>query len=544
MNRNRRTQPRRRGVAALAIVVLMALLALAIVGMVMGGARDMDLTVSRMETLRAMYASEGGAEMAMREVRNNTDADGDGNIGGVSDDGNAANNPTIGGASVWVDRTAVTGGATLDVRGSTAVARRNLQISLSEASASLVVYGANPSTTPQTRSWTGSAWSSPVSTLNIGGQPRWINIATCPTRNEALFVASDWFKDVNAMVYNGSTWGNLIELCTDMGTRSDRPLAAAYEQLSGDAIVAFRKGHSDDIYYRIWNGTSWGSEQSTTTMSGDQPRFIRMFAKPGTDTIILLSLDDRNDLTGMVWNGSSWGSKVLLDNDAFTHSEECMDVAFESLSGDGLIAWSRSGQTTLRYRTYTSGGWGSDTAGPNVGAEARWVRLAADPASDKVAAMTLDDEYDVNAAMWSGTVFGGATEFETSATTRDKRGIVVAFEPAGTRAVAVYAEGSSTSPRYRVYDGSNWSSELTGPNLSDDFAAFQMAPVGTGQEILTLAITRGQDRLKFMKWNGSSFVNATELEDDLAGSDTHECAMIASRATSASVVSSVVAVEP
>lgn len=534
----------RRGIAAMALVMVLAMISLAILGMVLGGARDQDLTVSRLETLRSMYAAEGGAQMAMREVLTNTDADGDGAIGGVSDDGNASNNPSIGGATVWVDRSDSAGSATLDVKGSTSVARRNLQLNVTQASPSAVVYGANPSSTPVFRTYSGSAWSAPSNTLDIGGRPRWINVAVCPTRNETLFIASDEYKDVNAMVFNGSTWGNLIELCNDMGTRSDRPLAAAYEQVSGDAIVVFRKGSSDDLFYRIWNGSAWGSELSTTSMSSDQPRFIRMLSKPGTDRIVLLSLDDKDDLTGMVWDGSAWGTKVLLDSNCFTHSEECMDIAFESNSGDGMVVWSRDGQDTLRYRTYISGAWGADTTGPNVGSEARWIRLANDPVSDKIAVLTLDDDNDVNASTWSGTAYGSVTEFETGASADNKRGIAVAFEPAGTRAVAVYAEGSSTSPRYRVYDGTNWSSELTGPNLSDDFAAFQMAPIGNSHTILTLCITKGADRLKFMEWNGSSFVNAVELEDDLAAKDTHEACMIVSRTAGSTAVSSIVAAQP
>lgn len=111
----------RRGIAAMALVMVLAMISLAILGMVLGGARDQDLTVSRLETLRSMYAAEGGAQMAMREVLTNTDADGDGAIGGVSDDGNASNNPSIGGATVWVDRSDSAGSATLDVKGSTSV---------------------------------------------------------------------------------------------------------------------------------------------------------------------------------------------------------------------------------------------------------------------------------------------------------------------------------------------------------------------------------------------------------------------------------------
>lgn len=534
---------RHRGIAAMAIVFILALL-LSIVGMVLGGARDLDLTVSRLETLRAMYAAEAGAEMALREVMTNADADGDGAIGAVSDDGNEANDPVIGGASVCVERTVTADGATLDVKGSTSVALRNMRITVTQGESSMVVYGANPSSTPMARVWSGGAWSAPSDTLDIDDKPRWISVAACPTRNETAFIANDSKKDINAMIHDGATWGHLIELTTDMGTKDDRPLAVAYEQLSGDALFVFRVGNSASIYYRTWNGASWSSQFSTANLSTGQLRCLRLVPKPGSDRIILLSLDDNEDIVGMVWDGSAWGGKQVLESNAQTKSEECMDVAYEALSGDAVIVWSESGQDRLRYRTHTSGGWSGEIEGPDIGAPARWVRLASDPAGDRIGLIALDDDNDVNVAIWSGAAFGLAYQVETSSSVKDRRAVAIAFEPAGTRAVALYSQDSSHAPRYRSFDGSNWSSELVGPDLGDDFAAFQMTPFGVGQEILALAVTKGHDRLKFMRWNGVSFVGATELEDNLTAKDKHEAFMIVARDSTATVVSSIVAVEP
>ena len=99
-SRSVRGRQSRRGAAAIVMVILLLVMNIVIIGLVLGGARDQDLTVRRVETIRAFYAAEAGMNMAMRELVANTDADGDGTVGGVSDDGNASNDPAIGPANV------------------------------------------------------------------------------------------------------------------------------------------------------------------------------------------------------------------------------------------------------------------------------------------------------------------------------------------------------------------------------------------------------------------------------------------------------------
>ncbi|MCH8344856.1 MAG: hypothetical protein IH983_12830 [Planctomycetes bacterium] len=94
----------RRGMAAIVMIVLLIILDLIIIRIVIGGARDHVLTARRVETIQAFYAAEAGMNMAIREMMNNTDEDGDTGIGSISDDGNAANDPTFGNAQVVVTR--------------------------------------------------------------------------------------------------------------------------------------------------------------------------------------------------------------------------------------------------------------------------------------------------------------------------------------------------------------------------------------------------------------------------------------------------------
>lgn len=102
--RHERVQSRR-GAAAIAMVILLLLMNLIIIGMVLGGARDHDLTVRRVETVQAFYAAEAGMNMAIRELMADVDADGDGAVGSISDDGIDANDPSIGAATIVVTLT-------------------------------------------------------------------------------------------------------------------------------------------------------------------------------------------------------------------------------------------------------------------------------------------------------------------------------------------------------------------------------------------------------------------------------------------------------
>ena len=88
----------RRGFVAIATVMVLLTLNLIILGFVLSGGRDHDLTVRRLETVEAAYAAEAGVNMSVREMITFTDDDGDGTVGSISDDGDSGNDPAIGNA--------------------------------------------------------------------------------------------------------------------------------------------------------------------------------------------------------------------------------------------------------------------------------------------------------------------------------------------------------------------------------------------------------------------------------------------------------------
>jgi type II secretory pathway component PulK len=120
----------RRGAAAVATIILLMLMNLIIVGMIIGGARESDLTVRRLETVQAFYAAEGGMNMAIRELMENSDEDGDGTVGSISDDADDGNNPTLGSATLVVTLTEDAGETTLVSKGAAGEARREMEAKL------------------------------------------------------------------------------------------------------------------------------------------------------------------------------------------------------------------------------------------------------------------------------------------------------------------------------------------------------------------------------------------------------------------------------
>ena len=121
---------KRRGIVVVAVVVLMLILDLIVVGIVISGARGHDVTVRRMDTIRAFYAAEAGANMSIRELREENDDDGDGVIGTVSFETPTyipGDDPTFGPAKAYVSIDIAGSQTTLTSEGRSGDARRHVE---------------------------------------------------------------------------------------------------------------------------------------------------------------------------------------------------------------------------------------------------------------------------------------------------------------------------------------------------------------------------------------------------------------------------------
>jgi len=124
-----------RGIAAIIMMVMMLLVDLIIIGVVLGGARDHELTARRLDSVQAFYAAEAGMNMAVREVVRYSDEDGDGTAGSISDDGQDWNNPALSAAQVFVEADVKTSHIRMKSTGNKGHAKRKIQAVLERAKA-------------------------------------------------------------------------------------------------------------------------------------------------------------------------------------------------------------------------------------------------------------------------------------------------------------------------------------------------------------------------------------------------------------------------
>jgi len=100
--RRSRVDRPRRGVVLLVVLLLLLILATTSITYVALVGASQDATIQQWHALQAVYAAEAGLEMAMQELAQSADLDSDGTVGGISDDGNVLNNPSVGVGTVEV----------------------------------------------------------------------------------------------------------------------------------------------------------------------------------------------------------------------------------------------------------------------------------------------------------------------------------------------------------------------------------------------------------------------------------------------------------
>ncbi|GEM_PF-6914681 len=98
-----RRPPANRGAIATALVLAIVLLGVAVTAATVAAGSGLGLASLRTENLRAVAACDSGMQLALAEIASGLDTDGDGTIGGVSDNGLNADDPTLDGASVVVE---------------------------------------------------------------------------------------------------------------------------------------------------------------------------------------------------------------------------------------------------------------------------------------------------------------------------------------------------------------------------------------------------------------------------------------------------------
>jgi hypothetical protein len=138
----------------------------------------------------------------------------------------------------------------------------------------LGVYGEGTITNPRYRSWNGLGWSEEKSATAVTDPIKWNILRSNPVRDEKILATLDEKNRLNVQVWDGTQWGNFMEIASSSGAASmeGRAFDVAYEN-GGRGLVVYALSGSSDLKYRIWDGTSWGTDEKqvlNTVTSGVQ----------------------------------------------------------------------------------------------------------------------------------------------------------------------------------------------------------------------------------------------------------------------------------
>jgi uncharacterized repeat protein (TIGR01451 family) len=290
----------------------------------------------------------------------------------------------------------------------------------------------NDGTTLKYALWNGTSWTAAAAVAAYtGGEPRQIRLASNPLAgsNEIVLVVSDTNKVDRALVWNGTSWGNQIQLDNNAG-HDFTDVAVTYEQISGRAMVTYASGTAGVVAYNLWNGSAWSAAATLSPPAGTSgyARWTVLASDPNSNRIVL-GLESNGQSAWMdVWSGSAWGTSALgTANGAVDVANLEIAVAFESKSGDALAVYQNNlAATELEYRTFSGGAWSAATDFGSFGGKvSRGVTLSANPFSDQIMLLANDDGNILRSFLWSGASLGAPVQLESS--TSSKAGQPFAF---------------------------------------------------------------------------------------------------------------------
>lgn len=368
--------------------------------------------------------------------------------------------------------------------------------------------------------WSGSAWGAATQYNTGPDESIWMMAANCPTRDEIAVATQDYSFDVR-LYFRTSGGFSSATLCTgDSGSLyPHRRFDVAYEQSSGDMLIAYYDKVNTKIGFRTYSGTSVSAQSLLTLPSSAHLRFLALVPKPNSNEITLLVVNASGVLYACTWDGSAWGSVSTLCSSVSNLEKECFAGVYERSSGDLLVVYGKGISSQARYRVYSGGSWGAELTMPAAGGAMQWMRLAAKPNADEIACGILDWSDAVFALVWNGSSWGTVQSLGSTGGVCEHRRIDVAYQPDGAKGLVAYSTGASTL-RYRTWDGSSWSAQQNGPNFGAIVDIVRLSPGNSGSEILGLCTDQNW-RLNAFAWNGTS-ISGSLINDPLGGESNCE----------------------
>ncbi len=366
-------------------------------------------------------------------------------------------------------------------------------------------YGEGASSRPRVRDWDDSASSWAVESPTAPAATR-IQYAVheqsiLADGEEYLVIQSTngTVTDLEMVTWTGDEWRrDWSTPVIDVVHADKRAFDFGFEQASAHGILV----HSDNTetpVYRTRELGRWSDPLPLPLNDAGGPNpdpntglvlWVELVEKPGSNEVTLLYADANSDLVAIVWDGVQWlttTASVLETNlktnpiSGFVHNRT-FDGAYETQSGDFLVAWGRESAAGFFHASRASGASGFSTSS-NVASQngnTHYCDLAAEPGTDRIAGgfYDLGDGTErLGLSTWDGAAWQDTVEIDSQILNVNDMGQSdfpgeVAWLGTTGQAICVYPDDQA-----ETLDWASWT-ESVGWVLGTDLV---VAGMGTGE---------------------------------------------------------------
>ena len=284
---------------------------------------------------------------------------------------------------------------------------------------------------------------------------------------------------------------------------------------AGPIMMAYSKTTTIP-YYRIWNGTTWGTEAAAQTVVGNINYVVLKSARTRNEAILGVQTST-GAIYVQVWNGTAWSNLTQVGTAATT--TRAFDISYEKSSDKAVIVYSPSSSAVdFAYRIWDGSTLSSGTTittSPTSGT-LRWVELDSNPlnTSNEVAMIMSDSLSAIYGTTWNGTTWNGlgqVTSWDSTSASSTKKTIDVEYEQQSGEALFMWGDSVATDQYYRTWNGSVLSSAtlLDIPAEGGVPEWVQLAARPNSNEIMLGVQDAGAD-LNTRKWSGTAWDTATQ----------------------------------
>jgi parallel beta-helix repeat protein len=267
-------------------------------------------------------------------------------------------------------------------------------------------------------------WLTQRTTQALGSEVRWLvqRVSGGPKPEEILAAQIDSGSGARLVVrtWDARRWSDdapaVLSAAIAPANADERGFDLEYEALSARALLVRVDGASNVLWQRLVEGVwSPAAPVFAPALATGTVLWTELVPRAGSNEIALVALDDAQNLFAALWDGAQWTRALLLATQVNSLRDfRAFDAAWESLSGDLLVAWGYSQfaeETRFATLTRATNTW---TTGQFVSTDAlgKYLALSSDPDSDRIVAVfgegASDD--DVGVSVWSGTSWSHTAE--------------------------------------------------------------------------------------------------------------------------------------